>query len=427
MLNESCRPEGFCQVAFAIAPIVEQHAEDAAFLWLQRDNAVCAPHYSLKDVAKLDDRVEAHVDGLRVAGDDGWALALEQLKHPEAGEYFAAMALALESGRKEKIAAVLELAQEEGPLRGVVSALGWVDWEVAKPAVAGLIAAPEPRLRRIAIAACAIARQTPGAHLAKALADADPALRARACRAVGELARKDLLGEMAPLLADKDENCRFWAAWSASLLGDPRGFAPLWKFVGRGGPHRSAGALAVLLRALPPAQARDWLKTLGRDPERRRGAITGVGVYGDPAYVSWLIQQMADAKFTRLAGEAFSMMIGADLDSADLRGQRPEGFEGGPMDDPADPDVALDPDDKLPWPDPERVAKWWAAERGAYAPGTRYLLGKPITPESMAEILRSGRQRQRAAAALELTIRTGAMLFEVRARGSLQQQRLKPQ
>src|SRR5260221_11033141 len=114
MLNESCRPEGFCQVAFAIAPIVEQHAEDAAFLWLQRDNAVCAPHYSLKDVAKLDDRVEAHVDGLRVAGDDGWALALEQLKHPEAGEDFPAIALGVGSGGKEKIAAGTGTAQGEG-------------------------------------------------------------------------------------------------------------------------------------------------------------------------------------------------------------------------------------------------------------------------------------------------------------------------
>ncbi len=366
--------------------VVYQHAEDAAFLWLTRDNAVRAPHYSLQDIVKLDDRVEAHIDGLRVAGDDGWTLALDELKHPEAGEYFAAMVLALESGRKERVAAVLERATEDGPLRGVVSALGWVDWEVAKPA-----------------------------------------LRARACRAVGELARKDLLGEMAPLLAGEDENCRFWAAWSASLLGDIRGFAPLWKFIVGGAPHRSAGALAVLLRALPPAQAQDWLKTLGRDPERRRAAIAGIGVYGDPTYASWLIQQMADQKFTRLAGEAFSMMTGADLAYLDLDRRPPEGAETGPTDDPADPDVALDPDDKLPWPDPERVAKWWAAQKGGYAPGTRYLLGKPITPESMAEVLRTGRQRQRAAAALELAIRTGGMLFEVRARGSLQQQRLKPQ
>ena len=412
--------------AQTVGVVIFRHAEDTAFLWLTRDNAVRAPHYSLKDLAKLDDRVEAHIDGLRVAGDVGWELALEQLKHPEAGEYFTAMVLALESGRKERIAAVLDRAGEDVPLRGVVSALGWVDWEVAKPAIAGLIAAEDPRRRRIAIAACAAARQNPGRHLAVALADADPALRARACRAVGELARKDLLGEMAPLLAAEDDDCRFWAAWSASLLGDPRGFGPLWKFVGAAGWRRTVCALAVLLRALPPAQAQDWLRTLGRDPARRRAAITGIGIYGDPTYVSWLIQQMADQKFTRLVGEAFSMITGADLAYLDLDRRPPEGFESGPPDDPADPNVDLDPDDKLPWPDPTRIATWWAGQKGGFAPGTRYLLGKPITPESLAEALRSGRQRQRAAAALELAIRSGGMLFEVRARGQLQLQRLTP-
>jgi uncharacterized protein (TIGR02270 family) len=136
---------------------------------------------------------------------------------------------------------------------------------------------------------------------------------------------------------------------------------------------------------------------------------------------------MADQKLTRLAGEAFSMMTGVDLAYIDLDRRPSAGLETGPNDDPADPDIELDPDNWLPWPDPERVAKWWAGQRGGYAPGTRYLLGEPITPESLAEILRSGRQRQRTAAALELTIRTGAMLFETRARGQWQQQRLKTQ
>jgi hypothetical protein len=47
--------------SFIIPIIVEQHAGEAAFLWLLRDAAVRAPHYSLKDLARLDDRVEAHM------------------------------------------------------------------------------------------------------------------------------------------------------------------------------------------------------------------------------------------------------------------------------------------------------------------------------------------------------------------------------
>src|SRR4051812_27330769 len=75
--------------------VVDQHAEEAAFLWTQRDRATEAPQYALKDLAKLDERVEAHVDGLRVAADAGWATALAQLDQGR-GEVFAASVLAFE-------------------------------------------------------------------------------------------------------------------------------------------------------------------------------------------------------------------------------------------------------------------------------------------------------------------------------------------
>ena len=39
--------------------VVEQHAEEASFLWLLRDDAVRAPNYNLQDIADLDERVEA--------------------------------------------------------------------------------------------------------------------------------------------------------------------------------------------------------------------------------------------------------------------------------------------------------------------------------------------------------------------------------
>ena len=58
-------------MATIIESIVTQHAEEAAFLWLLREGAVDAPHYSLKDLVEHDSRVEAHLDGLRVAGEAG--------------------------------------------------------------------------------------------------------------------------------------------------------------------------------------------------------------------------------------------------------------------------------------------------------------------------------------------------------------------
>ena len=70
-----------------ITEILTQLAEEAAFLWLLREAAVRAPHYSLADLGKLDNRVEAHIDGLRISGDDGWEVLKKQLeKNAEPGE-----------------------------------------------------------------------------------------------------------------------------------------------------------------------------------------------------------------------------------------------------------------------------------------------------------------------------------------------------
>ena len=48
--------------------VLDQHAEEAAFLALLRDYAVRAPHYDLEELAELDQRIEAHLDGLAIAG-----------------------------------------------------------------------------------------------------------------------------------------------------------------------------------------------------------------------------------------------------------------------------------------------------------------------------------------------------------------------
>ena len=111
-----------------IPHIVEQHAEEAAFLWLLRAAAVKAPHYDLKDLARLDERVEAHIDGLRVAGEPGWEIALAELeRHGEAGELFAAGVLALESGDQGKIDRIVEAAEGNAEIAGgLFSAMGWV-------------------------------------------------------------------------------------------------------------------------------------------------------------------------------------------------------------------------------------------------------------------------------------------------------------
>jgi uncharacterized protein (TIGR02270 family) len=412
--------------------LIVQFAEHIPFLWTSRYGAAIAPHYSLADLARLDHRVEAHIDGLRVAGDAGWQLARKEMAWKEPGEVFAAAVLAFESSAPNKIAEVLRVGAATPELaRGVISALGWMDYEQAAPHIRDLCASAQRSHRRIGIAAAAIHRQDPGRALNNALASGDPLLRARAARAVGEFGRKDLISLLRPdLSANPDSKdgaaCRFWSAWSSGLLaGYSNAIQTLQSIAASPGPFRER-ALQLALRRINLHSAHAWNLQLSKTPQSLRLSVIGAGVIGDPAQIPWLIEQMSIPPLARVAGEAFTMIIGVDLAYQDLDSKQPEDFEAGPNEDPKDDNVEMDPDEKLPWPNAQLIAQWWDKHRSDFQPGLRHLLGKPITVEWVERVLRIGRQRQRASAALELAIlRPGSPLFEVRAPGFRQQQLLQ--
>jgi uncharacterized protein (TIGR02270 family) len=403
-----------------VESIVTVHAEEAAFQWLIRDAAVRDPHYLLWELAKLDDRVEAHLDGLRVAGDPGWEIvrtALVEIGEP--GEVFAAGVLAFESGAPERVQQVFEVgtATPEAA-RGLVSALGWLTYEQASKHVKALLAANEPALRRAGIAAAVIHRRNPGPALQSAFAADDPRLKARAFRAAGELGLVDTHITLRANLKAKDPTIRFWGAWSNALLnGHKDAVAYLQKVAEEGGSFAERAA-QMAMRRLAPNEAKVWLKRLVKDLGQKRIAIIAAGAFADPEVIPFLIDQMKVPRLARVAGETFSLITGANIAYEDLDGEKPEGFEAGPTENPDDENVALDRDENLPWPDPTLIQKWWNQRQGQFAKGTRYLLGQPITPESLRVALKNGYQRQRAAAALELAIlEPGRPLFEVRAPG----------
>lgn len=250
-----------------IESIVEQHAEEAAFLWILRGAAVQAPHYSLNDLADMDERVEANNDGLRVAGEAGWSFCADALAQEEPGEVFAAAVLAFESGQDQRIEMVLEAAATDPELsRGVISALGWLSFDQVKEHIDQLLRSLTPELRRIGVAASAVHRQDPGPVLIDALNDDEPFLKARAIRAVGELGRIDLLSMLKNQLAAEDKDCQFWAGWSAVLLGDrDEALKFLKTLVTSESPFRES-ALNLTLRVMDNTSTQNWLKEMSQLP-----------------------------------------------------------------------------------------------------------------------------------------------------------------
>ncbi len=89
--------------------IVRQHAEMAAFLWTVYDRALLHPDENpdmdADRLARLVERLDAHLDGLRVAGAEGRRLADERFaEYPEAGELFVTRMLV--EGAPERVGAL---------------------------------------------------------------------------------------------------------------------------------------------------------------------------------------------------------------------------------------------------------------------------------------------------------------------------------
>ena len=402
--------------AFEVARIFGwfQHALEAPFLWSARHRASHAPHHDLASLAFLDERLEAHLDGLRVAGDEAWPVLEEELFFDEPGDTFTATVLATEQGELRRVAALFDAMSENTSLQaGIVSAIGWTSLSTAQPILEHLLAASAPEeLKCVGMAALAIHRHDPGARLAELMKSEHLPLRRRALRAAGELGRSDLLPQLEPS-SEADREARFWSSWSATLLGSKTASDELQRFMDDEHLGESATRLAMAAADVPAAARR--IRELSDDGAPTRAALLRARALCAPQLAPWLLEAMAIPALARLAGDAWATFSGVAIDGA-FAAPRPEGFESSPNDDPRDHNVAEDPDEKLRWPNPDALGQWWSQHRADFSGAERYLAGKPLDAAQLRSVLRSGMQAQRHLAALHLALRDPtAPLFEVRA------------
>ena len=414
--------------AMIVVNVVQQHADDAVALAAARRALIRAPHVNLQRLRLADERLQAHLMGLELAAEESPAFVDAMLESPSAGVMFTAGVGALERMDELRLERLVALAQAVPEGRaGLLAAFGWVGRARLQGIVARLLGDADPCKRLIGVAVCAMHRVDPAIVPRRRLHDPDPAVRGRTLRAAGELGLRELVSSCGAASRDPDADLGFWAAWSATLLGDRHAaLDALTEHAGSAGPH-AGRAFRLALQAATPSAAHRRLQALAAEPGNLRRLIEGSGVVGDPAYVPWLIQHMDDTATARLAGEAFTLVTGVDLGMQGLDRPAPEHFESGPSDDPDDPNVEPDPDEDLPWPDRQKVEQWWSDNAGRFQEGQRYFMGAEVTRAHCLDVLRNGCQRQRILAAYYLCLLDpGTPLFNTSA-PAWRQQRLLAQ
>lgn len=413
--------------------VLAEHVADAAAGWRRRTHFVDAPHVRLHHLARADNPLFAHLAGVRAAGDAGWHAARSSLDSGDAGNVFVLTWIAFIDGTLDRMRDALPvvLAEPEFADAGV-GALASIAPVRLHESLLRLSESPHPAHRRLALAVYALQRRAPGALLSRSLADADPLLRARALRAIGELGRQDLIGSLIEALRDADARCRVSAAGSLLVLGGP-GEVPLAVETVQANlsalpDARRRWLLECCVRASAAPAARAQVRELAGDATTLREAIIAAGAHGDPVAVPWLIERMHAPGLARVAAEAVALITGADLELSALKaagpGERAPGTVEIGDDENAADSVAEREDGNLPHPDPAGFGAWWQANAGGFRAGIRYIAGQPA--ESLSGclgVLREGAQRQRRAAAFEMArLCPGTPLFAVDA-FSLRQRR----
>ncbi|NQY50168.1 MAG: TIGR02270 family protein [Colwellia sp.] len=401
------------QQANAYRDISEQFVVDASFLWLLRSIGVKQPHYYLEDLSALEKRIDANLDGLMCNFELAWDICLEELTYQQAGETFTAAIIAFRSRNVNKIKQVIDHAfSNDDTFKGLVSAMAWLPKNLINDWVERFLYSKDLNHKYLAIAFYGVKRKNPGNILQELFQREDclahHKLLVRLLRLVGELKLYTFANQVQSLASHESPEIAFWANWSLVMLGEHKRVLTLLDFIKEESSWQGL-AIQTVFKVLPIDMSRKWISEFAQKPEMIRTVIRATGVLGDPHAVPWLIDRMSHFDTAKIAGEAFSLITGIDLERYELTIEPPEDITVVPSDDDNE-DVSLDEDEHLPFPDVNKINHTWLRYRDRYKAGSRYILGievaknNPATIAKLNNTLKQIPQRQRASVALTLAL-----------------------
>jgi uncharacterized protein (TIGR02270 family) len=416
-----------------ITPLILRHVTDAAFYWLQLDQSETAFRLPFERVMLFNERLEAHLEGLVIAGSEGIDLAFAELdRWRKPGEAFVGAWLA---GFHADEAALSRLTkhlvqQPDALLRGAISAIARLPEDSAQALINRWSQADAlPPLQVAALRALALRGMTSACALEQPLTafmqSTDPFVRASACRVLARSEDETSQSLLHDALHDEEREVRAEAA--LALTGTDhfgKAASVLWHCVNAQAEiHRNATGwyrmqaqrrLDRWLRYLA------WLAPLGYqnlpvlfDYLPARASLSFALYHGDLAYLPRVVNAMRHPETDRYAGWVWQTLTGIDLAShgliletsdskADFESFSETGFDG---------------DTGLPVPDADAIETYPIHTQ----PGVRTLLGRSLTPTSAFELLTSAPQAIRAIAAHAIRQSPSAIAPNIRANAATQQ------
>ena len=230
--------------------VLEEHLDEAAFLWTQWERALVSPLFALADIAELEERLLAHVDGLVVGGEAAATeLLLPGLETDEL-ERIAVSALALLGGsgkqEREELLKVFDTG-DEVQRTGIGRALGLSEAEGLEAVLIPRLTAEPPGVQLAALQALAFRGAVPPEVRMQWLYRDDAGSVVAALRVPRSLPQQQVQTVLPPLLADPRPGVRE-AALAAGFISGARGaWKACRKVAEEGGAGRRQALVVVAL------------------------------------------------------------------------------------------------------------------------------------------------------------------------------------
>ncbi len=368
----------------SIPGILEEHFEELAFLWGQREKAVRSPAYTMRALAMLEERIEAHVQGLLRVGPQVISLAEEDLSSEDALTVFGAAYPLLRLQHDRATSRVLEAftAAKGRQLDGLRQALSHGSMEPVKTALHALFFSSD-----VAIAAAAAdiiafhsGSPLPGKSIEHLLQDEDSAVRQTAWRVVANSGLSLEAKLYAAAMRDENLGVRRAALLAAAWNAEPGSLLLARQLAEAPRPDNLHGMelLGVLGKVEDMQRIILVAESKGLGPVRFRV----LGCFGHPALVELLLAELSnpDPATACAAGAAFTKITGENIDSKTRTklppedGHEPDEFEAEFLEE-----VRL--------PDPEIARRHWEKMKPRFARATRICRGFDISQGVTAEAL----------------------------------------
>ncbi|MDH5731000.1 MAG: hypothetical protein OEZ58_18595 [Gammaproteobacteria bacterium] len=372
--------------------IIEEHIEEACFLWAHYHSAAYAANYHFEDLKFIEQRMQAHVDGFMLAPTQAKHLALDILTMDSASHFFVCAIICL--GAEDDIALfqlLQAIAEEHTFSAGVVDAFAFVDKRLARLAVNKLLQQDDELYQILGLLAWhRIGGKLSQLQKAMNLSQANE-FQPIILRLIGEQADEINRVYLFHFLESKDPHLQLEAARALSLFREYRGVEKLKQLCDH--PDVDFDDIAsVLMRVLAHQEAVMLVDALISRRQIEK-AIAAIHHFADPRYVPYLLIQMLDKQHYAAACHAFFQITGIlGKDECLLKTlDEIDGF--GKLSPQAYPEYDL-----------AKLENWWQQQSTSYKTGVRHFMGQILSPELVVQALQYSRQSHRHWAAKEFAL-----------------------